>query len=499
VSVVGERLQPTLFERSVPGRGGTKIPHPPKDALDRIPVDALRIDPPALPELSEPEVVRHYVNLSQLNYAVDTGFYPLGSCTMKYNPKLNEWAARLPGFAGLHPMAPDAVAQGTLQLLWELEGMLAEISGMDAVTLQPAAGAHGELTGILMIRAYHRSRGDVERDQVLVPDSSHGTNPATATMAGFRTITIPSAPDGGVDVDAFRAALGPRTAAIMITNPSTLGLFERRIGELLEATHEAGALAYMDGANLNAILGRFRPGTAGFDVMHFNTHKTFSTPHGGGGPGAGPVGVRAVLEPFLPAPRVIREDDGTFRLERLGERPASIGRVRSFFGSTGVLVRAYAYIRAHGGSGLREVSDDAVLAANYLKARLRDSYQVPFDRPCKHEFVASASAIKQRTGVRTLDIAKRLIDKGFHPPTVYFPLTVDEGMLIEPTETETLETLDAFADALISIAAEADSDPELVKGAPHAAPVRRLDEASAARQPNLRWRGMTGSQTPCPD
>jgi glycine dehydrogenase subunit 2 len=499
VSVVGERLQPTLFERSVPGRGGTKIPHPPKDALDRIPVDALRSDPPALPELSEPEVVRHYVNLSQLNYAVDTGFYPLGSCTMKYNPKLNEWAARLPGFAGLHPMAPDAVAQGTLQLLWELEGMLAEISGMDAVTLQPAAGAHGELTGILMIRAYHRSRGDVERDQVLVPDSSHGTNPATATMAGFRTITIPSAPDGGVDVDAFRAALGPRTAAIMITNPSTLGLFERRIGELLEATHEAGALAYMDGANLNAILGRFRPGTAGFDVMHFNTHKTFSTPHGGGGPGAGPVGVRAVLEPFLPAPRVIREDDGTFRLERLGERPASIGRVRSFFGSTGVLVRAYAYIRAHGGSGLREVSDDAVLAANYLKARLRDSYQVPFDRPCKHEFVASASAIKQRTGVRTLDIAKRLIDKGFHPPTVYFPLTVDEGMLIEPTETETLETLDAFADALISIAAEADSDPELVKGAPHAAPVRRLDEASAARQPNLRWRGMTGSQTPCPD
>ena len=499
MSVVGERLQPTLFERSVPGRGGTKIPHPPKDALDRIPVDALRSDPPALPELSEPEVVRHYVNLSQLNYAVDTGFYPLGSCTMKYNPKLNEWAARLPGFAGLHPMAPDAVAQGTLQLLWELEGMLAEISGMDAVTLQPAAGAHGELTGILMIRAYHRSRGDVERDQVLVPDSSHGTNPATATMAGFRTITIPSAPDGGVDVDAFRAALGPRTAAIMITNPSTLGLFERRIGELLEATYEAGALAYMDGANLNAILGRFRPGTAGFDVMHFNTHKTFSTPHGGGGPGAGPVGVRAVLEPFLPAPRVIREDDGTFRLERLGERPASIGRVRSFFGSTGVLVRAYAYIRAHGGSGLREVSDDAVLAANYLKARLRDSYQVPFDRPCKHEFVASASAIKQRTGVRTLDIAKRLIDKGFHPPTVYFPLTVDEGMLIEPTETETLETLDAFADALISIAAEADSDPELVKGAPHAAPVRRLDEASAARQPNLRWRGMTGSQTPCPD
>ncbi len=290
MSVVGERLQPTLFELSRPGRGGGKIPHPPADALHRLPATALRATPPALPELSEPEVVRHYVNLSALNYSVDTGFYPLGSCTMKFNPKLNEWAARLPGFAGLHPMAPDATAQGTLQLLYELEGILTEISGMDAVTLQPAAGAQGELTGILMIRAYHRSRGDLERTEVLVPDSSHGTNPATASMAGFRTITIPSAADGGVDLDAFRAALGPRTAAIMITNPSTLGLFESRVGELLEATHAAGALAYMDGANLNAILGRFRPGSAGFDVMHFNTHKTFSTPHGGGGPWRGPGG-----------------------------------------------------------------------------------------------------------------------------------------------------------------------------------------------------------------
>jgi glycine dehydrogenase subunit 2 len=499
MSVVGERLQPTLFELGKHGRGGGKIPHPPKDALDRIPAAARRASAPALPELSELEVVRHYVNLSQLNYSVDTGFYPLGSCTMKFNPKLNEWAARLPGFAGLHPMAPDAVAQGTLQLLYELEAILAEISGMDAVTLQPAAGAQGELTGILVIRAYHRARGDTERCEVLVPDSSHGTNPATATMAGYRTVTIPSAPDGGVDIDAFKAALGPKTAAIMITNPSTLGLFETRIGELLEATHAAGALAYMDGANLNAILGRFKPGEAGFDVMHFNTHKTFSTPHGGGGPGAGPVGARASLAPYLPAPRVIREADGTYRLERTGERPSSIGRMRSFFGSTGVLVRAYAYLRAHGDSGLREVSDDAVLAANYLKARLAGSYDIPFERACKHEFVASAAGIKHRTGVRTLDIAKRLIDKGYHPPTIYFPLTVEEAMLIEPTETETLETLDGFADALIEIAHEAEADPGVVTSAPHDAPVRRLDEATAARQPNLRWRAMTGEQTPCPD
>ena len=492
-------LQPTLFELGREGRGGGKIPHPPAGALDRIPAAAQRATPPGLPELSEPEVVRHYVNLSHLNYAVDTGFYPLGSCTMKFNPKLNEWAARLPGFAGLHPMAPDAVAQGTLELLFELEQMLAEISGMDAVTLQPAAGAHGELTGIMMIRAYHRSRGDTERQEVLVPDSSHGTNPATASMAGFRTITIPSAPDGGVDIDAFKAALGPQTAAIMITNPSTLGLFERRIGELLEATHEAGALAYMDGANLNAILGRFKPGEAGFDVMHINTHKTFSTPHGGGGPGAGPVGVKAHLVPYLPSPRVVRADDGGYRLEAPGERPESIGRMRSFVASSAVLVRAYAYIRAHGASGLREVSDDAVLAANYLKHRVGEAYEIPFDRPCKHEFVASGAKLKGETGVRTLDVAKRLIDKGFHPPTIYFPLTVEEGMLIEPTETESLETLDAFADALIEIAHEAHDDPQLVKEAPHSAPVRRLDEATAARQPNLRWRGMTGAQTPCPD
>jgi len=499
MSVVGERLQPTLFERSRPGRGDGKIPHPPKDALDRIPDAARRATPPALPELNEPEVVRHYVNLSHLNYAIDTGFYPLGSCTMKFNPKLNEWAARLPGFANLHPLAPDEIAQGSLQLLWELEQALIAISGMRAVTLQPAAGAQGELCGILMIRAYHRSRDDTDRDEVLVPDSSHGTNPATASMAGFKTITIPSAADGGVDLDKFQAALGPRTAAVMITNPSTLGLFEKRIGELLDAVHEAGALAYMDGANLNAILGRFKPGEAGFDVMHFNVHKTFSTPHGGGGPGAGPVGVGERLLPYLPAPRVLRPEEGRFRLERPDERPTTIGRLRSYVGNRGVLVRAYAYIRAHGGSGLRQVSDDAVLAANYLRKRVGEAYDIPFDRACKHEFVASAAGIKKRTGVRTLDIAKRLIDHGFHPPTIYFPLTIEEGMLIEPTETESIETLDAFADALIAIAHEAETDPELVRTAPHTAPVGRLDEATAARQPNLRWRPMSGAEMPCPD
>ncbi|TMA74483.1 MAG: aminotransferase class V-fold PLP-dependent enzyme, partial [Deltaproteobacteria bacterium] len=389
---------------------------------------------------------------------------------------------------------------GTLQLLFELEAMLAEISGMRAVTLQPAAGAQGELTGILMIRAYHEARGDSQRSEVLVPDSAHGTNPATASMAGFRTINVPSAADGGVDLEEFRKALGPRTAAVMITNPSTLGLFESRIGELLAAVHEAGALAYMDGANLNAILGRFKPGEAGFDVMHINVHKTFSTPHGGGGPGAGPVGVGEALLPFLPSPRILHEADGTYRRERPGERPTSIGRLRSFVGNTGVLVRAFAYIRAHG-TALGEVTDDAVLAANYLKHRLGEegSYDIPFERACKHEFVASSSTLKKATGVRTLDVAKRLIDFGFHPPTIYFPHTVDEAMLIEPTETESLETLDAFADAMAAIAAEARATPEVVTTAPHTAPVRRLDEATAARNPDLRWRPMTGRQMPCPD
>jgi glycine dehydrogenase subunit 2 len=492
-------IEPTLWELSRPGRGGGKVPHAPKDALDGIPASMRRRDPPGLPELPEPEVVRHFVRLSHLNYAIDSGFYPLGSCTMKYNPKLDEWAARLPGFAELHPLAPASTAQGTLQLLWELEQLLVAISGMRAVSLQPAAGAHGELTGILMCRAYHESRGDGARRQVIVPDSSHGTNPATASMAGFETVTVPSDERGNIDLDALRAAVGPRTAALMLTNPSTLGLFEEQIGDVLDAVHEAGALAYLDGANLNAILGRFRPGAAGFDVMHFNTHKTFSTPHGGGGPGAGPVGVGEKLLPYLPAPRVLREEDGSFRLEAPGERPTSIGRVRSFQGNVGVLVRAYAYIKAHGGPGLEEVSNDAVLAANYLRQLVSKSFEIPFDRTCMHEFVASGRSLKRRTGVRTLDVAKGLIDRGFHPPTIYFPLIVEEALLVEPTETESVETLDAFAAALDGIAAEAETDPDSLRAAPTRAPVRRVDEAGAARRPDLRWRPMSGAEMPCPD
>ena len=337
--------------------------------------------PAGLPEIDEPTVVHHFVRLSHLNYSVDSGFYPLGSCTMKYNPKINEWAARLPGFAELHPLVPDALAQGTLELMWRLQRQLGEIGGFPAVALQPAAGAHGELTGILVARAWHERRGDAARDEVIVPDSSHGTNPATAAMAGYRTVTVASRADGSVDLEALQASLGPRTAAVMLTNPSTLGLFERHILELLEAVHAVGALAYMDGANMNAVLGRFRPGAAGFDIMHFNLHKTFSTPHGGGGPGAGPIAVAEHLAPFLPGPLVVAEPDGTYRLERPGERPDSIGRMRAYQGSTGVLVRAFAYILAHGGPGLRQVSDDAVLAANYLRARVGEAYQLPFDGP----------------------------------------------------------------------------------------------------------------------
>ncbi|MDQ3881305.1 MAG: aminomethyl-transferring glycine dehydrogenase subunit GcvPB [Chloroflexota bacterium] len=497
----------TIFELSRPGRRAWSLPEVGSGAAaldDLVPERHRRTEPPALPEVSELDLVRHFVRLSQLNHAIDVGFYPLGSCTMKYNPKVNEWAAALPGLAGAHPLDDDDASQGALELLWLLSRLLAEISGFDAVSLQPAAGAHGELTGLLMTRAYHRSRGEGEqRTKVLVPDSAHGTNPATATMVGYTTVTIPSSSHGTIDLDALLGALGPDTAALMITNPSTLGIFEDQIGEVITATHDAGAIAYMDGANLNAILGRFRPGEAGFDVMHFNLHKTFSTPHGGGGPGSGPVGVSARLEPFLPAPLpVLVEGDADevarnawagrttagarFALEH--DRPQSVGQVRSFCGNFGMHLRAYTYIRTNGGDGLRRISDDAVLAANYLRVRLADLYDLPYDRVCKHEVVFSGRRQKRRHGVSTLDIAKAILDEGMHPPTIYFPLIVEEALMIEPTETESLETLDRFVEVMRSIAARAVDDAASLKAAPATTPVGRLDEATAARRPDLRYR-----------
>ena len=504
-------LEPTLFEASRPGRRAVRFP--PLSAAAQaaaatqppIPAEARRTAPLRLPEVSELDLVRHFNRLARLNHAIDIGFYPLGSCTMKYNPKVNEWAARLPGLAGSHPLDPAPMSQGSLELQWLLSQLLAEIGGFAAVSLQPAAGAHGELTGMLMTRAYHRSRGEGEqRRVVIVPDSAHGTNPATASMVGFVTRTVPSNARGGIDLDALREALGPDTAALMITNPSTLGIFEDQIHEVLEAVHAAGAIAYMDGANLNAILGRFRAGEAGFDVMHFNLHKTFSTPHGGGGPGAGPVGVSERLAPFLPAPLPLlvegdpaavlanawsgRSTPGArFALEEPGSRPTAIGQVRTFGGNFGMHLRAYAYIRANGGEGLREVTDDAVLAANYLRVRLQDAYELAFDRICKHEVVFSARRQKREYGVSALDIAKAILDEGIHPPTIYFPLIVEEALMVEPTETESRETLDRFVEVMVSIAKRAETDPESLRQAPRTTPVGRLDEATAARQPDLAW------------
>jgi glycine dehydrogenase subunit 2 len=509
----GEQLtvvEPLIFESSRPGRRAVRFPSPSTQALAAaasqppLPAAAARESAPRLPEVAELDLLRHFNRLSHLNHAIELGFYPLGSCTMKYNPKVNEWAARLPALADSHPLDPDALAQGSLELEWLLAELLKEISGFAAISLQPAAGAHGELTGLLMTRAYHRSRGEEkQRTRVLVPDSSHGTNPATATMVGYAAVTIPSNPRGGIDLDALRAALGPDTAALMITNPSTLGIFEDQIDQVIAAVHDAGAIAYMDGANLNAILGRFRPGEAGFDVMHFNLHKTFSTPHGGGGPGAGPVGVSDRLAPFLPAPlpRLVAGDaeqvrrnawagrstpDARFALEEPGARPTSIGKVRAHTGNFGMFVRAYTYIRSNGGEGLREVSNDAVLAANYLRVRLADAYDLPYDRICKHEVVFSGRRQKREHGISTLDIAKAILDHRIHPPTIYFPLIVEEALMIEPTETETLETLDAFVEIMHGIARQAVEDPEGLRRAPLTTPVGRLDEASAARRPDLR-------------
>ncbi|MDU5142811.1 MAG: aminomethyl-transferring glycine dehydrogenase subunit GcvPB [Paenibacillus dendritiformis] len=473
-----------IFELSKPGRTAYSLPEcdvPQRAIEEMIPAAMLRQQPAELPEVYEVDVIRHYTELSRRNFGIDNGFYPLGSCTMKYNPKINEDVARLAGFAKIHPYQPAESIQGALELLYTLQQDLAALTGMDAVTLQPAAGAHGEWTGLMMIRAYHESKGE-HRTKVIVPDSSHGTNPASATAAGLDTITIPSDERGLVDLEALRAAVGPDTAALMLTNPSTLGLFEEHILEIADIVHEAGGLLYYDGANSNAIMGITRPGDMGFDVVHLNLHKTMSTPHGGGGPGAGPVGVKRLLAPYLPKPLIVKNEDGTFGFEE--ERPTSIGRVKAYLGNFGILVRAYTYMRTYGPDGLRRVSECAVLNANYMMHRLAPYFEVPYPGVCKHEFVISGSGLKQY-GVRTLDVAKRLLDFGFHPPTIYFPLNVEECMMIEPTETESKETLDDFIDTMIQIAKEAEEQPELLLNAPHHTDVRRLDETLAARKPVL--------------
>jgi len=474
-----------LFERSRPGRCGVDLPRSDVPELNAGALlgELARAELPGMPELSEIEVVRHFTRLSTWNAAVDLGLYPLGSCTMKYNPKLNEKAARLAGFAATHPLSPASETQGLLALFWELERFLAEISGMDRVTLQPAAGAQGELAGIMMIRAYHAQRGQA-RTKVLVPDSAHGTNPASAALNGYQVVSVPSGDDGILHPDAVAAAMSEDVAALMITNPNTLGIFETHLAEICEIVHAKGGLVYGDGANLNALVGVARPGDLGIDVMHFNLHKTFSTPHGGGGPGAGPVGVKAALAPHLPVPVVERASDHSYYWQY--DLPHSIGRLHGNHGNVGMLLRAYAYIRALGPAGLKRATELAVLNANYLLARLRGAYHVPYTKPVLHECVVTDRTLAE-TGVTTLDVAKRLIDHGYHPPTVYFPLIVSGALMIEPTESESKEGLDRFADALLEIADEAHKEPELVRGAPHHTRRRRLDETRAARKPVLRW------------
>ncbi len=475
-----------VFERSVPGRRAFRfppVPVPSVDAASALSAEHARQDAPVLPELSELDVVRHYTKLSQLNFSADTHFYPLGSCTMKYNPKLNEKVAAMPGFAWLHPLQPAAQTQGLLQLLFELEQLLCGITGMGAFTLQPAAGAQGELAGLKIIAAYHR-RKRRDRRTILIPDSAHGTNPASAALSGFQVKQIASDRDGLVDLADLKAKLTKDVAALMLTNPNTLGLFEKDIRAIAALLHERDALVYMDGANMNALLGVARPGDFGVDILQLNLHKTFSTPHGGGGPGAGPVGVTPALAPLLPGPRVAKK--GTKFAWVPGGR-GTIGRVHAFSGNVGVLVRAYAYIRTLGQEGLARAGRMAILNANYLRAQLAEDFPAAVSTPCLHEFVATAKALKAH-GVTAMDVAKRLLDHGFYAPTVYFPLTVDEALMIEPTETESKETLDAFVHALRAIAGEAARNPELVKRAPQRMPVDRLDEVKAAREPNLRWR-----------
>ncbi len=474
----------TIVERSRPGRRAFSFAD-----LDVDPVEVAsayaRDAAPALPEISENELARHYTRLSQMNFGVDNGFYPLGSCSMKYNPKSAEAAAAMPGFQRLHPLQPDHTVQGALELVWRLERALCEITGMSRATLQPPAGACGELTGLLIMRAHHQARGR-QRRKVIIPDAAHGTNPASVRLGGYESVSVPADPRGLVDVEALRGIIDDEVAGLMLTNPNTLGLFEEDIAEITSIVHGVGGLVYYDGANLNAILGKTRPGDMGFDIVHINTHKTFATPHGGGGPGAGPVGVVDRLVEFLPVPRVERDPDGTFRVDL--EAPNSVGRMHGYLGNFGVLVRAYLYVFIHGSDGLEEVAERAVLNANYLAARVSESVPLayPQGRPM-HEFVSTAADLKDATGIRAMDLAKRVIDLGFHPSTVYFPLVVEEAMMVEPTETETQETLDAFADALARAVAEASSDPDLLHEAPVSTPVRRLDEARAARQLKLRW------------
>ncbi len=479
-----------IFEHSRPGRRAPSLAPAGEAAADDIPAAFLRDGVPGLPEVSEMQAVRHYTRLSQKNFSIDTQFYPLGSCTMKYNPRACNSLAMLPGFLARHPLAPASDGQGVLACLYELQEMLKDITGMKAVSLTPAAGAQGEFAGVAMIRAYHRQRGDTARSEILVPDAAHGTNPATATMCGYKVKEIPTDKQGDVDIEALRAAVGPHTAGIMLTNPSTLGVFERRIKEIAAIVHEAGGLLYYDGANLNAILGKVRPGDMGFDVIHMNLHKTFSTPHGGGGPGAGPVGVSGRLEPFLPVPLVAYDGD-EYRWVSLQERPQSIGRLSAFMGNVGVLLRAYIYARLLGREGMSRVAEFATLNANYLMKRLQAAgFDLAYpERRATHEFIVTLKRQAKQQGVTAMDFAKRLLDFGYHAPTTYFPLLVPECLLIEPTETEAREELDGFVEAMQEIQEEAQTNPELLHEAPHTQPVRRLDEVRAARELDVRWNG----------
>ena len=485
---MNNQSEPLLFELSKAGRRGVELPSvdvPVKPLEGLVPAGDLRRDLP-LPEVDEPTVIRHFTHLSQHNFSIDSGFYPLGSCTMKYNPKINEDAARLPGFARLHPYLPDEHAQGALAVLFEMQSILAEIAGMDTVSLQPAAGAHGELLGLMLIKAYHQSKGqDQAKDTILVPDSAHGTNPASAARCGYKTANVKSDEHGRVDMAHLKTLLGDNIAGLMLTNPNTLGLFEYDIAEISDLVHKAGGLMYCDGANMNALVGRARPGDMGFDVMHFNLHKTFSTPHGGGGPGAGPVAIKKLLEPFLPVPQVAKQPDGPYFLDY--DRPKSVGKIATFYGSFMAILRAYVYILYYGRDKLRQIADNAVLNANYLRAQLQNYLEPAYNELCMHECVYSSKRLQKASGVRAFDIAKRLMDYGYHPPTIYFPLIVPEALMIEPTETESKETLDAFVEAMRAIVRDAEEAPELLKEAPHNTPVRRLDEATAARQPNLCW------------